>query len=376
MSERQLPAVIQAVESRLPELKKLLPADVSADTFLSHFKTAAMQTPGLLDCTPRSVVLACVRSANDGLVVDGREAVIIVRNSKQKDGSWQKVAVYQRMYSGTIKRVRAALPGCKVEARLVHDKDIFTVSFGDVPSITHKPVWGPDKGKVVGVYAIVTEANGTQHREVMELEDIERIRDGSQNYNPAQPKGVWVEHFGEMAKKTVLNRLAKLLPQAAGRPALSADADDHNGADDEVEVFDATTVALPPEEGGNGGEEATDPGDAPRRPSAQGTIAKTNGGEITSGKPPYKPSTVPSEPVPAEPVQSDVVMWKTRLRELRAGIAETVSKLVVEEEWEAWEERYKPVPEEVVVAAKNLIDKRLAAMEAQAAEYAKASTGK
>lgn len=347
-----LPAVIQAVESRLPELRKLLPADVSTDTFLSHFKTAVMQSPDLVKSNPRSVVQACVRAANDGLMLDGREAVIIVRNHKRQDGAWEKVAVYQRMYGGTLKRIRAAMPGCRIEARLVHEHDTFMVSFGDHPSISHTPHLGQGKGPILGVYAIVTETNGTQHREVMELDEIERIRDGSQNYDKTKPRGPWHDHFGEMARKTVLNRLAKLLPQASGRPPLQPDADDTGGADDEVEVYDATTVPLVETE------------DADK---ARGTVAALpNGGEISSGKAPFKRE---EEAVVVPAAQDDVTLWKTRLRELRSEITDTLTSIGVEEAWETWEEKYKPVPEEVVAAAKGLIDKRLAVIRG-AADYA------
>jgi recombination protein RecT len=362
MSERQLPAVIAAVESRLPELKKLLPGEVSIDVFFSHFKTAAISTPNLLDASPRSVVIACVRAANDGLFVDGREAVIIVRNAKRKDGTWEKVAVYQRMYQGVLKRVRSALPGCRIEARVVRAHDAFTVVFGDKPSISHAPSYKPSADNpVIAAYAIVTEASGMQHRDVMDAEEITAIRDKSQNWRPEKPSGPWLDHFAEMAKKTVLNRLAKLLPQASGRPALQADADDHGGADDEVEIFDTTTVALPPD-----------------------TLDKADKADNVQDVQSVQPAKPNGKPVEVSPVQTEqaldkqgdnVVVWKTRLRELRAAIAETVSKLVVEEEWETWEEKYKPVPEEVVEAAKGLIDKRLAAMAAAAADYAKASSG-
>jgi len=203
MSERQLPAVIAAVESRLPELKKLLPGEVSIDVFFSHFKTAAISTPNLLDASPRSVVIACVRAANDGLFVDGREAVIIVRNAKRKDGTWEKVAVYQRMYQGVLKRVRSALPGCRIEARVVRAHDAFAVTFGDNPSITHAPSYKPSADNpVIAAYAIVTEASGMQHRDVMDAEEITAIRDKSQNWRPEKPSGPWLDHFAEMDKVT------------------------------------------------------------------------------------------------------------------------------------------------------------------------------
>lgn len=367
MNAPNLPAVIQAVESRLPELKKLLPADVSPDAFLSHFKTAAMTVRNLLDATPRSVVLACVKAANDGLVLDGREAVVVVRNQKQPvrqaDGrtkdQWVKVAVYQRMYTGTLKRIRQALPGCTVESRLVYEGDHFQIEFGDKPSIVHMPRFGEKRGEMVGCYAIVTEKDGTRHRDFMEREEVERIRDHSQNYDPTDPKGVWHDHFGEMAKKTVLNRLAKLLPQGVGRPALAADADDTGGADDDIgEIFDGT-VALPEEE--KPAIEAAPPAPEPQPVKANGNGVKIgNHGTITSGK---------------QSVDEDVALWKTRLRELRGTIAESLGKVVVEQEWEEWDRKYAPVPEEVTAAAKQIIDKRLAALDAAIAAYAEQTRG-
>jgi hypothetical protein len=229
------------------------------------------------------------------------------------------------MYSGNLKRVRAALPGCTVEARLVYDGDDFEATFGDQPTLRHVPQWGSGRGQPVACYAIVTEANGTKHREVMEVEEINAIRDRSQGYNVEKPSGPWHTDYGEMAKKTVLNRLSKLLPQAQGRPALASDADDHGGATDEVEVWDATTVPLPPD--------------------------------------------TPDTPVAAE--DTDVQVWKGRLRDLRDAIGGTLTKLGVEEEWENFNGTYTP-PDDVVTAAKGLIDKRLAEMEEAAKAYEEA----
>jgi hypothetical protein len=265
------------------------------------------------------------------------------------------------MYSGTLKRVRAALPGCTVEARLVFHADIFEIGFGDSAFIRHTPSFGKDRGDFIGCYAIVTETNMTRHRDFMEADEIEAIRNRSQGYNIEKPAGPWHTDFGEMAKKTVLNRLAKLLPQAQGRPAIAGDADDHGGATDEVEVWDATTVALPehPEQ--------------PEQPVKQGTIADVPGGTITSGKAPFKRDVVeaPAAAVAANG-EVDVQTWKLRLRELRDTIAPVLTKLSVEDAWEDWSGKYAPVPDEVVSAAKGLIDKRLAEMEAAAKAYEEA----
>ena len=66
----------------------------------------------------------------------------------------------------------------------------------------------PDRGNVVAVYAEVEFKNGTAKAEVMTREEVEKIRADSK----AGKNGPWVNHWNEMAKKTVFRRLAKWLP--------------------------------------------------------------------------------------------------------------------------------------------------------------------
>jgi len=63
-------------------------------------------------------------------------------------------------------------------------------------------------GRVTHVYAVARLKDGGIQREVMTTAEVEKIRKKSR----AGQSGPWKEHWDEMAKKTVIRRLVKLLP--------------------------------------------------------------------------------------------------------------------------------------------------------------------
>src|SRR3954454_16240199 len=85
---------IAAMES---DLKKMLPPSLPSDKFIRTVQTAIALNPDIAEADKSSVLGACMKAAADGLVLDGREAVLTVYNTKQKDGSYKKVAQYLPM---------------------------------------------------------------------------------------------------------------------------------------------------------------------------------------------------------------------------------------------------------------------------------------
>lgn len=347
---KKLPAVIQAVEQRLPELKKLLPPHVSTDQFMASFKVAALRTPGMLECTPRSVVLGCVQAASDGLMLDGREAVLVVYNVKKKmrgdDGRtkevWVKEAVYQAMYLGLLKRVRWGSDVAKIEARVVRDNDHFVYSYGDDASITHKPRLAQPQGEPIAVYAIAFFKDHTIQFEVMDIEEVNAIRARSKGWDPEEPKGPWHTDYLEMAKKTVLKRLAKLLPQASGAP-LQPDADDDEDAVAALDYF--------PEDG------LTDD-EAAQAQATNGKALDKPAGDPTSRMKPTV-DALTKQPTSATTFQGD---WDNHLDDLEMSLSSASTRDKVEELWTVWDAQFDNVPEEITARAKKLVDGKLYAL--------------
>lgn len=234
-----------------------LPSHISFDKFQRTVMTACVQNPDLLLADRRSLLLSCVKAATDGLLPDGREAALVIFNNKLKtlDGQekWVKAVQYMPMTFGILKKVRQSGDVSMVVAHVVYEKDKFEYVLGDDERIEHTPYMGiEDRGPLIAAYAIARLKDGSVQREVMTVQDIEKVRKTSKsgsmteaetNYEKnkgskvGDPKGIWKEWYDEMARKTVFRRLAKWLPQSIdkeGQDALFSN-------DDTMDALDSVT---------------------------------------------------------------------------------------------------------------------------------------
>jgi recombination protein RecT len=204
-----------------PEFAAALPPQIPVEKFIRTTLTAVQMNPDLLQADRRSLLGACMKAAQDGLLLDGREAAPVIFNTK--DG---KKVQYMPMVGGILKKIRNSGELASISAQVVYDKDDFQYELGDNESITHKPFLGEDRGKQIAVYAVAKTKDGAIYREVMSVADVEKVRASSK----AGKFGPWVEWWDEMAKKTVIRRMAKRLPS-------SADVDQVFESDNEASGF-------------------------------------------------------------------------------------------------------------------------------------------
>jgi recombination protein RecT len=109
------------------------------------------------------------------------------------------------MIAGLRKKVRNSGEIATWDAQVVHEKDHFEFELGDDPYIKHKPFMGGNRGKVIAAYSVATLKTGEKSREVMTVEQIERVRAMSK----AKDRGPWVDHYEEMCRKTVARQWAE-----------------------------------------------------------------------------------------------------------------------------------------------------------------------
>ena len=198
------------IASMEADLKKMLPPSLPSDKFIRTVQTAITLNPDIAEADKTSVLASCMKAAADGLVLDGREATLTIYNSKvKKNGqdTWVKTAQYIPMVAGIIKRVRNSGEVSRLNAFVVYENDTFDVDFGLEPSLKHKPNF-TNPGKPFGAYAVCLFKDGETDFEFMSLKKIEAIRERSKS----KDKGPWVTDWEEMARKTVIRRLAKRLP--------------------------------------------------------------------------------------------------------------------------------------------------------------------
>lgn len=158
-----------------------------------------------------------MKAAQDGLMPDGREAVLNIYKTKIKDGNrdiWVEMVQYLPMVRGLLKVVRNSGEIAHIDAAAVYEKDEFIFERGDEGRLTHRPYLGEeDPGKVIAAYCVAKLKNGEVHREVMSRRDIEKVRGASK-----APEGPgWTTWYDQFAIKSVIKRATKLLPSSSDR---------------------------------------------------------------------------------------------------------------------------------------------------------------
>jgi recombination protein RecT len=112
------------------------------------------------------------------------------------------------MQSGSIRWAQCAL---------VYEADEFTLDGLDKQPIHKFPPFAKDRGKLVGVYAVVKTCDGDYLTHTMQIDDVYAIRDKSQAWAAYVSKKtrscIWLDHEGEMVKKTCIKQAYKYWPK-------------------------------------------------------------------------------------------------------------------------------------------------------------------
>ena len=111
------------------------------------------------------------------------------------------------MVAGVIKRVRNSGEVSRLNAFVVYRNDTFHVSYGLEMKLEHVPNF-ENPGDPIGAYAICLFKDGENDFEFMSVKQINDIKARSKSGD----SGPWKTDWSEMARKTVIRRLAKRLP--------------------------------------------------------------------------------------------------------------------------------------------------------------------
>jgi len=209
MSNQLTTQELEPVKKRMSELvdKDILEREISFAMQIIN------SSAGLQNCTKESLQKAVLNIALTGLSLNPvlKYAYIIPRWSP--NGS---VAVLEPSYQGLIKLLTDTGSIVAIYAHLVYEGDEFDVIYGTDIEINHKPKF--KSKEVTHVYAVaILSGSNFKQIEVMTIDDINDIKEKSESYkafkNNKVKSCIWVEHFGEMAKKTVIKRIFKYLPK-------------------------------------------------------------------------------------------------------------------------------------------------------------------
>lgn len=219
-----------------PEMARVLPRHITPQRMARVALTCFNRIPKLLECDLKSLAGAIMQAAELGLEFDGMlgHAYLIPYENRRKNITEAQFVVG---YKGLLSLVRRSGQVSTIYAQVVRDKDHFDYEFGLEPRLVHRPDQG-ERGEPTFVYAVAHLRDGGRQFDVLSVHDINKVRDESQGYKTSlrynRDDNPWQAHWDEMAKKTVLRRLCKMLPvsvEVQRAVALNEAADDGRSQD-------------------------------------------------------------------------------------------------------------------------------------------------
>ena len=197
----------EVLEAKKLELAKILPKQLTTERLFKVALTVMNRTPGLEQCTLPSLTQAIVQCAELGLEPGGALGHVYLlpyKNNKTNTTDCQVIIGYRGFVELALRSGRVV----DIDADVIHAGDTYQVSRGLEPKLKHIPLLVAGAGEVVAAYAVATLANGVKKFTVLRKDEVDRIRARSK----ASSGGPWVTDYEEMAKKTAVRRLIKLLP--------------------------------------------------------------------------------------------------------------------------------------------------------------------
>lgn len=202
-----------------------MPKGAEAAQLVRDALTLLRATPKLNECDSASVLGGLMTFAQLGLRPGsalGHAYLLPMWNGRARRMEATPVIGYQGLIelahrSGQIK---------SISSRVVYANDDFDIEYGLNDNLIHRPALNGDRGEPIAYYAVAKYVNGGYNFEVLSHTEMEQHRD---RFALAKNKqgvvvGPWKDNFDEMAKKTMIRKLAKVMPRATDlATALAAD---------------------------------------------------------------------------------------------------------------------------------------------------------
>ncbi len=193
---------VKAIGNALREMNLSLPRGMASEKFIQTIQTSLMNNPDLVTADRASLYAACSKAAMDGLILDGREAALVIFKGKVQ---------YMPMVAGIIKKMRNTGEVATVSAHVIYAKDHFKHIRGLKEDIEHiAPDINEDRGEMVGVYAVGHLKDGTYQISVMNKKQVMAVK------ACAKTKVIWEGPFEDQQwEKSALKRLGKRMPSSS-----------------------------------------------------------------------------------------------------------------------------------------------------------------
>jgi len=229
----KIATVYDFMEQKKDLIAKALPNTITPDRLVGVFSMLLKSKPELSKCSQASLVAAVIQTVQLGLQPGNiGHCHYIPFNNK---GNME--AQFIIGFKGAMELVNRSGKACILNAECVYANDQFEYAQGLNPVLKHVPASGA-RGEFIGVYCIAKNMMAGEKVFVyLQKEEVDKVRASSKagfsEYSP------WSKWYEEMAKKTAVKRICKMLP-------LSVDVQEKIGADETIKTdVDKNMVQVP-----------------------------------------------------------------------------------------------------------------------------------
>jgi recombination protein RecT len=199
------PTITDLINRQRSEIARALPKHLDADRLARIAATVIKSNPRLLECTAESLLGSLMLSAQTGLEPGPLGHAYLVPRRNRRAGTME--CQWQIGYKGIIELARRSGQLESIEARIVHEDDLFSFSYGLNPTLEHRPLFTPG-APVTAVFGLARFKGGGHYFLVMPTQQIEAARQRS----TTPDAGPWISDYEAMAQKTVIRRMEPYLP--------------------------------------------------------------------------------------------------------------------------------------------------------------------
>jgi len=206
------------LSARQDKLANILTDGLDPVRMVALVLAQASKNPDLLECTPESVYLSLHQGAQLGLEICTPLGFGHLIAYKNKQG--RKECTFQPGYQGLLQLARNSEQVSNIYAMEVYPGDRISFAFGMTPSLTHVPNMDHDdygeEGKETHFYAVGKVKEGDAQFVIWTRKRLEKHRNRySKSWRNSGKNSIWGKNFREMALKTVLIQLCKMLPKSS-----------------------------------------------------------------------------------------------------------------------------------------------------------------
>lgn len=233
----KLEQACNTIASMKNEFHKALPKQVPSDKFIRTTLNAVQNNPDIANklksgaISTKSLFTACMRAAQDGLILDNNEAAL---------STFGNEIVYMPMVNGILKKIRNSGEVSTITAKVIYEKDLFEYWIDEKGEhFKYIPSEEDNVGQMKKVFAVAYFKDGSSQLVVMKKAEVMKVK------AIAKTKKIWEGPFeDQMWEKTALRRLAKRLPSSSDLERLF----EHDNDNYEFEPEPSSPMDITPDE--------------------------------------------------------------------------------------------------------------------------------